>query len=128
MNPSHDLINASADMLRLRLGARAPRVAVLLGSGWGPFAAQVQDAVDVPFADLPAFPTLAIGGHAGLLRAGRIGDAEVAVLAGRKHAYETGEADGMKGAIRTLAAIGVAGAGADQRRRQHGRRPCAPAS
>ena len=103
----NDLITASAALLRQRLGARAPKVAVLLGSGWGPFAQQVQDAVEVPYADLPAFPRLAIGGHAGVLKAGRIGGVEVAVLAGRKHAYETGEPDGMKGAIRTLAAIGV---------------------
>ena len=101
------LITASAATLRQRLGTRTPKVAVLLGSGWGPFAQQVQDAVQVPYAELPAFPTLAIGGHAGLLTAGRIGTVEVAVLAGRKHAYETGEPDAMKGAIRTLAAIGV---------------------
>ena len=107
MNSSNDLVETSAATLRHRLGARQPRVAVLLGSGWGPFAQQVQDAVDVPYAELPAFPTLAIGGHVGLLRAGRVGDTEVVVLAGRKHAYETGEADGMKGAIRTLAAIGI---------------------
>jgi purine-nucleoside phosphorylase len=41
------------------------------------------------------------------LRLGRIGRNEVIVLAGRRHAYETGEADGMKGAVRTLAALGV---------------------
>jgi purine-nucleoside phosphorylase len=100
-------IEASAATLRQRLGTRAPQVAVLLGSGWGPFADQVQDAVEVPYAELPAFPRLAIGGHAGTVKAGRVGAVEVAVLAGRKHAYETGEADGMKGAIRTLAAMGV---------------------
>jgi len=80
---------------------------VLLGSGWGPFADAVTDAVSVPYAELPAFPRLAIGGHAGVLKAGRIGEQDVIVLAGRKHTYETGEADGMKGVIRTLAAIGV---------------------
>ena len=100
-------IEESAALLRQRLGPRAPKVAVLLGSGWGPFAQQVQDAVDVPYAELPAFPPLAIGGHAGVLKAGRVGGVEVAVLSGRKHAYETGEADVMKGAIRTLAALGV---------------------
>ena len=100
-------VEASAATLRQRLGARAPKVAVLLGSGWGPFAQEVQDAVEVPYADLPAFPKLAIGGHTGVLKAGRVGAVEVALLAGRQHAYETGEADGMKGAIRTLAALGV---------------------
>lgn len=100
-------IATSAALLRQRLGPRQPRIAVLLGSGWGPFAARVEDAVDVPYADLPAFPRLAIGGHAGVLRAGRLGGTDVIVLAGRKHAYETGEADGMKGVIRTLAGLGV---------------------
>jgi len=100
-------IEQSASLLRARLGARRPRIAVLLGTGWGPFAAQVQDAVDVPYADLPAFPVLAIGGHAGLLTAGRIGRTEIIALAGRKHSYETGDPGAMKGVVRTLAAIGV---------------------
>ncbi len=104
---NHDTVTRTAAHLKQRLGARAPKIAVLLGSGWSPLADEVQDAVDVPYADLEAFPTLAVGGHPGLLRAGRIGGVEVAVLAGRKHAYESGQADAMSGAIRTLAAIGV---------------------
>ena len=104
---SIETIAASADTLRQRLGGRQPRIAVLLGSGWGPTADAVADAIDVPYADLPAFPTLAVGGHKGLVRSGRIGEREVLVLAGRKHPYETGDADGMKGVIRTLAALGV---------------------
>ena len=98
-------------ILQQRCGAQAPRVAVLLGSGWGPLAAQVQDAVTVPYAELPAFPVLAVGGHAGALKVGSITyqgrSVRVAVLAGRKHAYETGQADGMRGVVRSLAAWGV---------------------
>jgi purine-nucleoside phosphorylase len=100
-----DLIEQSA--ARLRATGRQPKIAVLLGTGWGPLADHVQGAIDIPYAELPAFPKLAIGGHAGQVRLGALGGREVAVLAGRKHAYETGEADGMKGAIRTLAAVGV---------------------
>jgi purine-nucleoside phosphorylase len=100
-----DLIEQSA--ARLRAAGRPPKIAILLGTGWGPVADRVQDATDIPYAELPAFPKLAIGGHAGQVRLGTLGGRDVAVLAGRKHAYETGEADGMKGAIRTLAALGV---------------------
>lgn len=99
-------ILSSVDLLRQRAGA-APAIAVLLGSGWHPFADALQDAVDLPYADLPAFPALAVSGHSGMLRVGRVGAVRVAVLGGRKHAYETGDADGMKGAIRALAAWGV---------------------
>ena len=107
----NETLNAAIEntvaQLRQRLGARAPRIAVLLGSGWHPFAEQVEDRIDIPFAELPAFPALAVGGHSAVLRSGRIGATEVLVLGGRKHAYETGEADGMKGAIRSLAGVGV---------------------
>ena len=41
-----------------------------------------------------------------MLRLGRLSGKPVAVLMGRQHAYETGEAHAMKGAIRTLAALG----------------------
>lgn len=99
-------IATSAASLRQRLGP-PPAVAVLLGSGWHPFADALQDAVDLPYAELPAFPALAVRGHSGVLRVGSVGATRVAVLGGRKHAYETGEADGMKGTIRALAAWGV---------------------
>jgi purine-nucleoside phosphorylase len=99
------LVRASLE--RLRGQGFAPKVALLLGSGWGPLAERVEGAVDIAYAELPAFPRLAVGGHAGRVRLGRLGGREVVVLAGRKHAYESGEADAMKGAIRTLAALGV---------------------
>ncbi len=108
-------MQTAADVLRQRLGTAAPDVAVLLGSGWGPLAGRLEEAVSVPYTDLPGFPSLAVGGHAGTLSVGRLtppGQASptpvrVAVLAGRKHAYETGQPDGMKGAIQALAAWGV---------------------
>ncbi len=92
---------------RLLATGRRPAIAVLLGSGWGPFADAVQDPLAIPYAELPAFPVLQVGGHSGRVVLGRIGAHEVAVLAGRKHAYETGTADGMKGAVRALARAGV---------------------
>jgi purine-nucleoside phosphorylase len=67
----------------------------------------VQDAVTIPYSQLPAFPALGVEGHEGKLLLGRIGAHEVAVLCGRKHAYETGDPAVMKGAIRTLAACGI---------------------
>ena len=106
MNPSfQDTIEVST--ARLRATGLLPQIAVVLGTGWGPLAERVQGAIDIPYRDLPAFPVLGVGGHAGQVRLGQLGGRSVAVLAGRKHAYETGEPDGMKGAIRTLAALGV---------------------
>jgi purine-nucleoside phosphorylase len=59
---NNETLTASVATLRQRWGTLQPRVAVLLGSGWGPFADQVQGPVDVPCG--PArVPQLAIGGH-----------------------------------------------------------------
>jgi purine-nucleoside phosphorylase len=106
MTPA-EAVEASAAVVLDRIGGLAPQIALLLGSGWGGVADAVHDAVDIPYRDLPAFPVPDVGGHAGVLRAGTLSGREVLVLSGRKHSYETGEVDGMKGAVRTLAALGV---------------------
>lgn len=72
----------------LRAGGRRPRIGVLLGSGWAPLAQRVADPRRLPYASLPGFPDTGIAGHAGELVLGRIGPHEVAVLCGRRHAYE----------------------------------------
>jgi purine-nucleoside phosphorylase len=100
-------IARSAERIRAHCGGRAPRLAVLLGSGWGALAGHVRDAVAMPYAELPAFPVPAVPGHAGKLLAGSVGGRDAIVLCGRKHAYEHGDASAMSGAVRTLAACGV---------------------
>jgi purine-nucleoside phosphorylase len=97
----------TARHIAARAGPLRPKIAVILGSGWQTFVDRVEGAVAIPYRDLPGFPEIGVGGHAGTLVLGRVQGREVAVLAGRKHAYETGHADGMLGAIRTLAAWGV---------------------
>ncbi len=88
-------------------GLAAPGVAVLLGSGWSAVSGRVQAPLDLPYAQLPAFPVLGVAGHEGQVRLGQLGTAPVWVLRGRAHAYEHGDASAMAGAVRTLAAAGV---------------------
>jgi purine-nucleoside phosphorylase len=108
MNLEADEIARSARTLRASAGdAGVPPTAVLLGSGWGGLVDRVEAGLTLDYTELPAFPSLSVGGHAGRLVMGRIGGRPVMVLAGRKHAYETGEPTAMKGVIRTLAAVGV---------------------
>ena len=105
-NALQDAIDHSLARIRQRAPGLRPRLGLVLGSGWDGIADLVDGAIDIPYADLPAFPVLGVAGHAGALRLGHIGGHAVALLRGRKHAYETGDATGMKGAIRTLAALG----------------------
>ena len=99
-------ITASVARIQAAAPGLAPRLGIVLGSGWDGVADLVDAAVDIPYAELPAFPLLGVAGHAGSLRLGTIAGVGVALLRGRKHAYETGDAGAMKGAIRTLAALG----------------------
>ena len=99
-------INASLARIQAAAPGLAPQLGIVLGTGWDGVSGLVDGAVDIPYAELPAFPVLGVAGHAGSLRLGAIGGVGVVLLRGRKHAYETGDAGAMKGAIRTLAALG----------------------
>jgi purine nucleotide phosphorylase len=83
-----------------------PKVAVVLGSGLGGFAADVKTIATIPYGELQGFPQTTVGSHAGKLVLGHVGPTAVAVLQGRAHYYERGRADEMKGAIDTLAGLG----------------------
>ena len=93
-------------VIQARAPTVSPRVAVVLGSGWGGLTQHIEDAVCIAYADLDGFPQATVAGHSGMLWLGRIGSQPVAVMAGRKHAYETGAVDGMKLPLRVLRALG----------------------
>ncbi len=99
-------MNAALALVRQRAPAASPRIAVLLGSGWGELTQQLAEPTRIPYAELPGFPGAGVAGHAGELWLGRLGGQEVAVLSGRRHVYESGEVDAMKAALRTLRELG----------------------
>ena len=94
------------EVLQQRFPNAKPKIAVILGSGWGDFAKAIQNPQSVSYKDLSGFPLPSVQGHASDLIYGTFGDKEVVILTGRKHTYETGDADGMKLPIRTLKAWG----------------------
>ena len=77
----------AADLIR-SCHAHTPRIGIVLGSGLGKFASQVQHATTLPYADIPGWPQSTVEGHAGKLLLGTIHGLAVAVMAGRVHAYE----------------------------------------
>jgi len=83
----HELALTAAEELRDRIGA-PPEILLVLGSGLGPLAASVEEAVEVSFDDLPEFPAARVEGHAGKYLAGTLEGVRVLVQAGRLHAYE----------------------------------------
>ncbi len=65
-----------------------PEVGIVLGSGLGGLADDLEDAVAIPFADLPGWPAATAPGHVGRLLLGRLGGRPVVMLQGRFHLYE----------------------------------------
>lgn len=65
-----------------------PVLGVVLGSGLGDFAHQVEDAIVIPYAEIPGFPQSTVAGHSGQLVLGTVAGVAVAVMQGRVHAYE----------------------------------------
>ena len=92
--------------LKGRAPEARPRIGVVLGSGWSGLTAHVRDVVKVSYADLEGFPRAGVAGHSGALLLGRIGNNTVAVLSGRKHAYEDGDVKAMQVPLATLQAMG----------------------
>jgi purine-nucleoside phosphorylase len=70
------------------LGTIQPRVAMILGSGLGELADEIDSPVTVPFAHIPNFPVSTVKGHAGHLVIGTLQDTPVAAMRGRVHFYE----------------------------------------
>ena len=93
--------------LSQKLQGRAPKTAIILGSALGSVVDAVQDPLIIPYAELPGFPVPKISGHAGKLYVGKIGGKEVAVLAGRAHPYESGNAGVMRPVLDQLKDAGI---------------------
>lgn len=96
----------AAAYLRDQLDGRVPRIAITLGSGLGALADDIQDAIVVPYTDIPGFPVSTVHGHKGQLVFGTLGGQFVACMQGRFHLYEGHEPAALQIPIRALRLIG----------------------
>jgi purine-nucleoside phosphorylase len=80
-------IDQAAQAVQVKLPVN-PVVGLVLGSGLGGLADRVEQAVSIPYAEIPAWPTATVQGHAGRLVAGNLFGVPVLVQQGRAHFYE----------------------------------------
>jgi len=97
----------SAQAIREHIGDVVPEVGIVLGSGLGGLAADIEDAVRVPFGEVPGFPTATVIGHAGAIVAGKLGGRSVVALAGRFHMYEGHSPQLAAFPVRVMHALGA---------------------
>lgn len=99
-------ITAAAAYLLSATDAR-PQVGLVLGSGLGDFADTLEDAVRIPYSQIPDFPQPTVEGHTGAFVFGKKAGKSVVVLQGRLHYYEGFSQQELTLPIRVLAAIGI---------------------
>lgn len=103
-------MRASAAGVKARmsaLGAKAPAVGVVLGSGLGAFADTLDGLAKVSYAEIPHFAESRVVGHAGNLCFGTVSGVPVVCMQGRVHLYEGHSVDAVVHGARTMAALGV---------------------
>jgi purine-nucleoside phosphorylase len=84
-----------------------PEVAIILGSGLGILADEIQEAVHIPYATIPRFPASTVIGHAGTLVLGQLANQRVAAMQGRFHLYEGRTPQELAFPIRVFRALGA---------------------
>jgi purine-nucleoside phosphorylase len=79
----------------------------VLGSGLGGFDDAVEDAVEIPYAEIPGWPASTAVGHAGTLVLGTFAGVSIAVMRGRAHLYEGVSPEKVVFGVRVLGRLGI---------------------
>ncbi|WP_400242112.1 purine-nucleoside phosphorylase [Niallia sp. JL1B1071] len=100
------MIKQSADFLKQKY-ANTPKIGLILGSGLGVLAEEIENPVKIPYEDIPEFPVSTVEGHAGQLVFGTINGMEVVAMQGRFHFYEGYSFDKVTFPVRVMKELGV---------------------
>jgi purine-nucleoside phosphorylase len=84
-----------------------PQIGLILGSGLGVLADEIEQAIKIPYGDIPGFPVSTVEGHAGQLVYGQLEGATVLAMQGRFHYYEGYSFDKVTFPVRVMKALGV---------------------
>lgn len=82
-------------------------VGLILGSGLGELADEIENRVVIPYTEIPSFPVSTVEGHAGQLVCGTLGGKNVVALQGRFHFYEGYGMDVVTFPVRVMSILGV---------------------
>lgn len=99
-------VQEAATLIESKIKTR-PALAVVLGSGLGSFADDMNDAVRIPYSEIPHFARSTAIGHAGQLVVGTVGKTAVLTMQGRFHLYEGYSPETVVFPIRVFARMGV---------------------
>src|SRR5690554_1169996 len=99
-------INEAKNFINTKTSVQ-PEIGLILGSGLGVLAELIEDAVSIPYEQIPNFPVSTVEGHAGELIIGQIKGRSVIMMNGRFHLYEGYAVDTISFPVRVMKAIGI---------------------
>src|SRR5579863_1464359 len=102
----YDQVTEAASAIRAHTPL-TPAVGIILGSGLGDLANEVQDATAIPYAEIPHFLRSTVHGHAGRLLLGTLENMPVVMMQGRFHFYEGYPLQALTLPVRVLHALGA---------------------
>jgi purine-nucleoside phosphorylase len=101
-----DRVERAASVVRQHTEVR-PEVGIILGTGLGGLADQIEGAVSIPYQEIPGFPLSTVESHAGRLLVGHMGTRAVVAMQGRFHRYEGYDLADVTFPVRVLRALGA---------------------
>jgi purine-nucleoside phosphorylase len=102
----YDRVAGAAKVIRERTSLR-PEVAIVLGTGLGALAREIDAATVIPYDEIPGFPLSTVESHTGRLLLGQLGGRPVVAMQGRFHRYEGYDLREVTFAVRVLHALGA---------------------
>ena len=106
MNDLYARARDAAQFIQAKTALR-PRIVLVLGSGLGGFADELENAVRIPYEQIPHFPRSTAVGHLGRMVIGELNRLALAVMQGRAHLYEGNSAEQVAFPMRVFACMGV---------------------
>ena len=97
----------AADYIRNKIGDISPKLAIVLGSGLGVLAEDIENPIIIKYSDIPGFPVSTVEGHAGELLIGTINGTPILAMNGRFHYYEGYDLTEVTFPIRVFHLLGI---------------------
>ena len=103
---NYDAIKEAASYVKSKY-EDTPKIGLILGSGLGVLADEIENPVKIPYNEIPNFPVSTVEGHAGQLVIGTLKEAKVIAMQGRFHFYEGYSLDKVTAPVRVMKELGV---------------------
>src|SRR5574344_1059847 len=101
-----ELINDTAQFLKSRI-KQSPKTAIILGTGLGALAKEIDILDEIPYDQIPHFPISTVEGHSGKWIIGKLGGKDILAMQGRFHYYEGYNMQQVTFPIRVMKALGI---------------------